>query len=96
MVGETHIKPSDGLHLQDSARSYLTEALACAILNIDPHNMFDRARPPHGHFGPWMVPFDQGMAPSYYDAAAATPFFFRKRNNTPRIPPLMNINIPRF
>ena len=97
MVGEPHIQTRDGVHIEDRARPLLSETLACAILNLDPHETFGRARPPYGDFGPWMAPAGQGMQPSYRDIAIAAPFSLRRRQrNSPRIPPLMDINIPRY
>ena len=97
MVGETHIQKRDGVHIEDIARPLLTETLACAILNLNPHATFQRSRPPYGKYGPWLAPADQGMKPSYRGVATAPPFSFRHRHrNKPRLPSLMDIEIPIF
>ena len=94
MLGESHIQRRDGVHIEDSARPLLTESLACAIMDLDPHDTYKRARPPHGEFGPWRAPADQGMAPDFSHVAVASPYFFRTRRKMSMFPPLMNVNIP--
>ena len=95
MIGEAHVQERDGVHIEDRARPLLTETIACAILNVDPHATFGRERPPYGEFGPWRAPAGQGMPPDFRRVASAAPYSFRRRRNKPIIPRLMEINVPR-
>ena len=94
LLGEAHIKTWDGVHVLRGCHRLLANAIACAVLNRDPHRLFGLCRPPLGEFGPWMSPRGQGMAPPFSVAACAPPSRYRFR---PRpIRSLMDIQIRGF
>ena len=100
LIGETHIKWYDGVHIQKGYHHLLAKAVASAILRCNPHPFFGHGRPPQGEFGPWLAPRGQGMAsPSYSSTATRPPpYHFRQQQRPPtrHIRPLMDINIPRI
>ena len=96
LIGESHIKRWDGVHIIKGFHHLLAKSMACAILRLDPHYLYGHSRPPHGDFGPWIAPFGQGMTPSYSNVAIAPPAFNFRPQQLRRIPPLMEINVRRF
>ena len=92
LVGENHLK-WDGFHIRPDSRYLLTQSIACAILQLDPHKSFGLRRPPYGIYGPWMAPIGQGMAPRISNVATAAPFYFRRPQRARDIFPLLDSNI---
>ena len=100
LIGETHVRRYDGVHIEKGYHHLLAKAVACAILRQNPHPLFGLGRPPQGIFGPWLSPRGQGMALPAYSSTAARPppYHFRPRQMQPTRPtrPLMDIDIPRI
>ena len=104
LIGESHIRREDGVHIQRGFHHLLAKTIACAILRQSPHHLFSLRRPPHGDFGPWLAPTGQGMVPSHSSrtyshtaSARPPPYYFRQWQRRPRpIRPLMDINFRGF
>ena len=104
LIGESHIRREDGVHIQRGFHHLLSKSVACAILRQSPHQFFGLRRPPHGDFGPWLAPLGQGMAPSHSSrsyshtaSARPPPYYFRQWQRRPRpIRPLMDIDLRGF